>query len=354
VKDGWGRTGRAPVRVETLVTGLEVPWGIAFLPGGDWLVTERPGRVRLVSRGALQPEPVARLQVTLDQESGLLGIAVHPRFGSQNRWLYLYVTVDTPSGRVNRVERWSLAEDHRSAQRDRILLDGIPAGRYHDGGRIRFGPDGMLYVATGDAQDPSSAQDPNSRAGKILRVTADGDVPADNPFPGSPVYVLGVRNVQAIDWRPDRALVIAEHGPSGELGRQGHDRLAVVGPGANVGWPTVYGCQTGSGLARPSMSFVEALPPGGAAFYTANAIPEWTGSFLVGTLRSRHLHRFVLDASGDVVDHEMYFVGDPPAGFGRLRDVVVAPDGSVYVTTSNCDARGTCPLGKDRVLRITR
>jgi YD repeat-containing protein len=177
-------------------------------------------------------------------------------------------------------------------------------------------------------------------------------VPPDNPFPGSLVYVWGVRNVQAFDWRADGALAVADHGPSGELGRSGHDEVTLVVPGANLGWPTIYGCQEAPGLVAPGMSFAQAMPPGGASFYSGSLFPEWSGSLLVASLRAGQVHRFVLDAAGNVVEHETYL--DGRAGFGRLRDLVVAPDGSVYVTTSNCDARGTCPPQRDQVIRIAR
>jgi glucose/arabinose dehydrogenase len=188
----------------------------------------------------------------------------------------------------------------------------------------------------------------------VLRVGPDGEAPPDNPFPGSLVYVSGVRNVQAFDWRADGALAIADHGPSGELGRSGHDEATLAVAGANLGWPTIYGCQEAPGLVAPGMSFTEAMPPGGGSFYTGSPVPEWSGSFLVASLRAGHVHRFVFDAAGDVVDHETYLDAPPPAGFGRLRDLVVAPDGSVYVTTSNCDTRGTCPPERDKVIRIAR
>jgi glucose/arabinose dehydrogenase len=351
VEGGHGPPGPVQVRVERVATGLEVPWGIAFLPGGDALVTERPGRVRLLRAGQLQAAPVATIAVSTRAESGLLGIAADPQF-AQNRRVYLYYTLTKGGSDVNRVSRWVLAEDGRSMSEDGVLLDDIAAAPFHDGGRLRFGPDGMLYVGTGDAGRPARSQDRGTASGKILRVTTDGAPAPGNPFPGSPVYVLGVRNVQAFDWLDDGRLVVADHGPSGELGRSGHDEVSVATSGANLGWPDVYACEARSGMVSPSISFREATPPGGAAVYRGDAVPAWSGSVLVGTLRSKHLQRIQLAPDGTVARNEVYLAGDPPGGLGRVRDVVQGPDGALWVTTSNCDGRGTCPAEKDVVARI--
>jgi glucose/arabinose dehydrogenase len=347
----FGPEGRVPIRVEEVVTGLEVPWGLAFLPDGGLLITERPGRIRRVVEGRLRPEPVARVSVE-GGEGGLLGLALHPHF-TENRLFFIYFTTRKAGAAVNRVERWKLAPDGATAEREKLILDDIPAARYHDGGRLRIGPDGMLYVGTGDAGEPSRSQDRASLAGKLLRLTPDGAVPADNPFKGSPVFLWGIRNTQGFDWLDPGKLVLVDHGPSGDLGRSGHDEVNVAVKGANLGWPDIYGCETREGMVTPVLSWRTAVPPGGAALYTGQAIPEWRGSLLVGTLGSRHLHRVVL--KGDRLEqHEVYLRGDPPDGYGRLREVIMGPDGQLYVTTSNCDGRGRCPRDGDKVLRITR
>lgn len=353
VRDGAGPIGRVPVRVETVVAGLEVPWGLAFLPGGEALVTERPGRVRVLRGGRLSA-PVAEIAIGAGGEGGLLGIAAHPRF-AENRFFYVYLTTEEGGARSNRVERWRLEPDGARAVRDRVILAGIPGAKYHDGGRIRFGPDGMLHVGTGDGGEPDRSQSMESLAGKLLRVDPDGGVPADNPFPGSPVLLLGIRNTQGFDWGPNGALLVTDHGPSGDTGRRDHDEVNVARRGDNLGWPTLYGCEARAPMITPSLTWEEAAPPGGAAVYTGTAIPEWRGSLIVGVLGAKHLHRVVLDpGSRRVTAHEVYFPGDPPEGHGRLRDVVMGPDGALYVTTSNCDGRGECPDDKDRILRVTR
>ncbi len=152
VEKGFGSQGRVNVQAQEVVTGLEVPWGIAFLPNQDMLVTERPGRVRLVQGGKLIQKPVATIDVTNSGEGGLLGIATHPKF-AENRFFYVYYTADRNGSPINRVERWQLSQNGLSASSNRIILDDIPVAQYHNGGRIRFGADGMLYIGTGDARD---------------------------------------------------------------------------------------------------------------------------------------------------------------------------------------------------------
>ncbi len=353
VEDGFGPDGSAWVPAEVVVDGLEVPWGIAFVGEGAMLVTERPGRIRLVEGGTLVPEPVATVEAAAEGEGGLLGIAAHPDFAA-NRLFYVYYTSEQDGTPVNRVERWTLSSDRRRAARDRVVLDGIPASRFHNGGRLRFGPDGMLYGGTGDAQEPELAQDRSSLAGKLLRLTPDGAVPPDNPFPDSPVYLTGIRNTQGFAWPNDTTVWLTDHGPTGEMGRTGHDEVNVTSAGDNLGWPTIYGCETNDAMVTPSLTWREAVPPGGAAISRGAALPDWQGDLIVGTLGSRHLHRVAFDDESPrrVERHAVYLRGGPPDGYGRLREVIAGPDGTLYVTTSNCDGRGTCPPEGDVILRI--
>ena len=356
VKDGYGPTGdTSDVRVETVADGLRVPWGLGFLPGGELLVTERAGRVRRVVAGSLQVAPVATVPVTHTGEGGLLGLALHPQVGD-NGLFYVYYTADAADGGiVNRVARYRLAADRATATLDRVVLDGIPAARFHNGGRIDIGPDSMLYVGTGDARVPALSQRRSSLAGKLLRVTLDGTPAPGNPWPGSAVLLSGIRNTQGWDYRADGSLIMTDHGPSGEIaGRTGHDRVAIARQGQDLGWPTTYGCEAGDGFVTSSLSWVDAVPPGGAAVYTGAAIPRWRGSLFIGTLRSKHLHRvwFSGPNSAQIAGHEVLFRGDAPRGLGRIRTVRMGPDGHLYATTSNCDGRGRCGRGKDRVVRF--
>jgi len=357
VAEDSGPDGKTAIRVEVVARGLEVPWALAFLPGGDLLVTERPGRIRLVRAGKLVGPPVARVDVDAGGEGGLMGLALDPKF-STNRRFFIYASFKEADRSVNRVERWVLAADHRSATREKVILDGLPRAAFHDGGRIHFGPDGMLYVSVGDGRQPERAQDPSAPNGKLLRITPDGAVPDDNPTRGSPVFLSGVRNCEAFAWpEPSDAktLWLADHGPSGEWkGWHGADEIDVAHAGEDLGWPQIHLCDAEPGMTSPLLTWTDAVPPGGAAIYTGSKIPAWKGSLLVGVLGAKHLHRVAIDAKGKLLDHEAYLRGDPPNGYGRLREVEMGPDGALYVTTSNCDGRGKCPKDKDYILRITK
>ncbi len=353
VARGYGDPGEVDVDVQIVAQGLDVPWSIGWLPGGDLIVTERDGALLRIDPAAPGDRiELARVPVNEAGEGGLLGLALHPDFAA-NRWIYLYYTARGPA---NRVERWTLAEDGQSAEADRIILDDIPARQYHNGGRLRFGPDGHLYVGTGDAGSPDTSQDTDSLAGKILRITDEGAIPDDNPLPGSATWLYGIRNTQGFDWLPDGRMVVTDHGPSGiptEGGRTGHDEITIAAPGDNLGWPDIYACETAPDMLAPAMTWANAMPPGGAAIYTGDAIPEWRGDTFIGVLGFGddigHLHRIRFDANGDVVTSETYLRGD----YGRLRDVVMGPDGDLYVTSSGCDGRGSCGAG-DVILRVTR
>lgn len=358
VGEGYGPAGTTPVDTEVIASGLEIPWSLEWLPDGDMLVTQRLGAILRITPDGTKTE-IARLTgVEGLLEGGLLGLALHPRF-EESRWFYVYYTQRRDGSFVNIVERWTLAANGQSAAPDRIIVDGIPARPFHNGGRIRFGPDGYLYIGTGDAGTPERSQDPNSLAGKVLRVTDEGEIPDDNPFPGSAAWVIGVRNTQGISWRSDGRIVMTDHGPSGlppEGGRLAHDEINVAEPGTNLGWPEQYSCEEASGRRPPSMTWANAMPPGGIAIYDGDEIPEWRGDAFIGVLgfgtAIGHLHRIRLTDDGNVELSENYFLGD--GGFGRIRDVIMGPDGGLYFTTSNCDGRGSCAGTGDLIVRVGR
>jgi glucose/arabinose dehydrogenase len=342
-------TGPVALRVETLLTGLEAPWEVTFAPDGRLLLTERPGRVRLVVNGQLRTRPALTLPVAAVGEGGLLGLALHPDF-SRTGWVYLYYTYQTDQ-LWNRVVRYRLADDQ--LVEPQVILDRIPGASIHDGGRIAFGPDGKLYVTTGDARDPEAAQDLASLAGKILRLEPDGSLPPDNPFPGSPVWTYGHRNPQGLAWTNDGRLYATEHGPTGDLGLAAHDEVNLIEPGKNYGWPLVV-----ADLVRRPLP--DAVPPvaqsgqttwapSGATFVRAGSIPQWQGNLLFAGLRSQALWRLVLTPDGrSAVQLEALYKGE----FGRLRTVVEGPDGAIYLLTSNRDGRGNPRAGDDRLVRI--
>ena len=347
---GAGTSGAGPdtpdagtLRVEPLATGLTAPWALAFAPDGRTFVTERPGRLRMLTPdGALVPEPVAEIPgVAAEGEGGLLGLALDPAFATTRR-LYLYHTYRDGGGLRNRVVRYT--EDGGRLGERTVILDGIPGAGTHNGGRLAFGPDGRLYATTGDGAQRALAQDRGSLAGKILRVGADGSVPADNPYRGSPVYSSGHRNVQGLAWHPQtRQLYATEHGASG------NDELNLIEAGGNYGWPDVEGREHGAYRA-PLAVYSPAIAPSGATWYTGTAIPAWRDSLLFATLRGAHLHRVTVDP-GDptrITAQERLFDGQ----YGRLRDVQQGPDGALYVLTSNRDGRGNPSREDDRLLRI--
>ena len=332
------------VRVETVVEGLEIPWDLAFAADGRILITERPGRIRVVQDGTLQAAPYATVNAVHQSESGLMGIALHPDFAG-NGYLYVCYTYRDDSGRLlNRVARLT---DRAGAGTDhRIILDAIPGASRHDGCRIRFGPDGYLYVTMGDAIVPELAQDLDSLAGKVLRLTAEGAAPADNPFPDSLVYTYGHRNPQGLAWHPETGdLFITEHGPDRD------DEVNRLEPGNNYGWPEVTGSAADSRFLDPLLSLTPTVAIAGAAFYSQGRLPpSWEGNFLFTALKGAHLQRVVLEPPDfrSVQSREILFKNE----FGRLRAVEMAPDGYVYFTTSNRDGRGRPRAGDDRLLRL--
>jgi aldose sugar dehydrogenase len=332
--------------VQTLVGGLEVPWDLAELAGGDAMfVTERAGRVRVIEGGELRPEPVLTLDVEARGEAGLLGIALHPEF-DQQRFAFVYYTTATG----NRISRFVVGDDLVFFDED-ILVDGIPAARSHDGGRIAFGPDGHLYATTGDAGDPESSSDLGSLAGKILRLTADGSVPGDNPFPDSLVYSFGHRNPQGLDWDRHGHLYISDHGPSGEFGLCCHDELNLIEPGGYYGWPFFAGDVAAAPGELPAERIEPIATSGESTWAPAGiaVVADGDGTaILVAGLAGQQLLRF--DVSPD--DPSAVTPAGPVLdGFGRLRAVMVAADECLVVATSNTDGRGDPQPDDDRLLR---
>ena len=343
------------VRVETFITGLEVPWSLAFAPDGRPFISERPGRIRVVNAGVLDPNPWLSIAVSSGtSEGGLMGLALDPDFAN-DPWVYVCYTFDdagTPENRISRVR-----ETNGRGGNEQILLDRFPGAPIHDGCRLKFGPDGKLYATTGDSFQRSLAQDLGSLAGKILRLNRDGSIPADNPFgPSSLIYSYGHRNPQGLAFDPQTSNLFAtEHGPSGEVGFGNYDEVNIIVAGDNYGWPLIVGAPGLPQYHDPLLAFPDvAVPPAGATFYSASRIPQWTGNLFFTSLRGQHLQRVVLDSSREqVVAIERLFEQSLYSGvYGRLRDVIQGPDGALYLTTSNRDGRGLPAPDDDRVLRI--
>jgi len=342
--------GNTSFSVETVAEGLEVPWDIAFAPDGRIFFTERPGRLRVIVDGRLRSEPIATLSdVESSGETGLMGMALHPDF-AENHLLYLAYAHDG-NGKEVRVVRYR--ETDQGLTDPKVIVDGIPAAQFHAGCRVRFGPDGKLYITTGDATHGELAQQLGSLAGKTLRLNDDGTVPPDNPFVDEPgalpqIWSYGHRNSQGLDWQPGTGLMFqTEHGPSGFDGPEGGDEVNIVERGKNYGWPVIHHTQTHEGMVSPLLEYTPAVAPSGCTFYTGSTFPDLDGNFLFACLKGECIIRVVLDGRR-VVRQERLF----SERYGRIRDVAEAPDGTIYVLTSNRDGRGTPAANDDRILRL--
>jgi len=266
-------------RVETVVGGLQVPWSIVWAPDGRMIFTERVGRVRVFENGKLKPEPLFTVpDVEPSGESGLMSIALHPQFAS-NHFLYLSYAYAGDGKRV-RVVRYRETPNGFADQK--LIIEDIPAAQFHAGCRLRFGPDGKLYITTGDATQRDLAQRLDSLAGKILRVNDDGSLPADNPFVGQQngrpeIWSYGHRNPQGIDWQPVTNLLFeTEHGPSGFDGPEGGDEVNIIEKGKNYGWPLIHHKETRAGLESPLLEYTPACAPASVMFYRGSAFSQFT------------------------------------------------------------------------------
>lgn len=309
--------------ISTVASNLEVPWALAFLPDNSILITERKGTVRILKDKKLSD--VAKINVKQTGESGLHGLTVDPKF-DQNHYIYLYYTYSADGNNsFNRVSRFTFEND--SLKDEKIIVDKIPGAVFHDGGRIKFGPDGALpekalYITTGDAGEPSRSQDKNSLAGKILRIK-DGEKVK--------IFSYGHRNPQGIAWDTQGMLWETEHGQSAT------DELNLIEEGKNYGWPDIRGDQRQEGMESPRIQSGSATwAPAGLAFFN--------GSLYFGGLRGMALFQYNIETK----EFKEHFKGQ----FGRIREVVLGPDNMLYITTSNRDGRGSPSPDDDKIIRI--
>ncbi len=344
------RAANAQFQVETVIGQLEVPWSIVWAPDGRMIFTERPGRVRVYEKGQLRPQPVFTvLDVEPRGESGLMSIALHPQFAS-NHLLYLSYAYSADGQRV-RVVRYR--ETANGFTERKVIIEDIPAAQFHAGCRLRFGPDGKLYITTGDATQRDLAQRLDSVAGKTLRLNDDGTVPPDNPFVGqanarTEIWTYGNRNGQGIDFQPGTNLLFeTEHGPSGFDGPGGGDEVNILEKGKNYGWPVIHHRATHEGMESPLLEYTPACAPASGTFYRGPVFPQFKGNFFFGCLRGERIIRVVLDGRRVVSQENLL-----EKKYGRIRDIAEGPDGFIYFSTSNRDGRGTPASDDDRIMRL--
>ncbi len=332
------------LHIKVFVKNLEIPWGMDFLPNGDFIFSERDGKINLLKKGASTYDMVMFRFVEVS-EGGLLGIAADPDF-SNTQHIYIYETTTADS---NRVVRLKLENDVLTEEK--IILKGIPKGFNHDGGALRFGPDGFLYVGTGDALIPNLAQDKSSMAGKILRIDKNGNAAPGNPF-NNRVWSYGHRNVQGFDWNKDGKMIATEHGPTSEFGWCCHDEINLIEPGKNYGWPLALGGTEQDTLTPPLYhSGNDTWAPSGGIFINGPEWTTWENNFVAAGLRGQRLIRFSFDGSTTSVLEK----NDTLTGvFGRLRNILQAPDGSIYFTSSNLGSTNPLPLpGDDKIYKLS-
>ncbi|GBD34309.1 Capsule biosynthesis protein CapA [bacterium HR35] len=325
--------GKVDNNFEVVLENLEIPWSIVFLNENEVLITERPGRVKIFD---LKDKKLIKefeiKEVKHIGEGGLLGAALHPNF-KENNFIYFYYTTEKNGKLINRVERYTLK--NYLLEKDKVILDDIPANRFHNGGRIKFGPDGYLYITTGDAGNSENSQNINSLAGKILRIKDDGSIPEDNPFKNA-VYAYGIRNSQGIAWDDEGNLWSIDHGRSGI--QTGLDEINLIEKGKNYGWPVIQGDERKEGMESP---VIHSGPD--ITWAPADLIYFQNSLFFTG-LRGEGLYQY------DLVNKRLkvYFFQK----FGRLRAITIGPDGYFYISTSNRDGRGYPKEGDDKIIKI--
>lgn len=336
--DGW--------TVDTLATGLTVPWEIVFSPDKSLLFTERNGKVRLYRHDQLVEKPLLRIaDIDTSKKMGLLGLALHPGF-AQNRYCYLAYNYRSGGAPLLKIVRYECMAD--TLLRPFPVLDGVRASPNHTGCRLLFGPDKKLYITTGDADRPVDAQDLKSLNGKILRVNDDGSIPADNPFVANDtarkqIWSYGHRNTQGLAFQPQTGILFnSEHGPSGG------DEVNIIVKGGNYGWPFVHHNHRREGMQAPLLEYTPSIGPSQITFYDGAQFAGVKGSLLLACLRGERIIRFQLNDQA-ILSQEDWLTGQ----YGRLRALTTGPDGCLYFSTSQNDPpEGSPRSGYDMLLRL--
>lgn len=337
------------ISIDTVAENLWVPWSIAFTGTNRILVTERNGNLRVIENGKLIDNPLFHFDDVVSKgEAGLMGLTLDPEYQT-NKYIYVSYAYENNSDVKVKVVRFK--DNGRSVSFEKTLLENIPGAGFHDGCRLKFGPDNKLYITTGDAGERDKAQEVDKLNGKILRINSDGSIPDDNPFHSSPVWSYGNRNAQGIAWYPGTDIMYeTEHGPSGFDGPGGGDEVNIIVKGKNYGWPVVHHKEHMDGMEDPVLEFTPAVAPAGAMFYKSGVIPEFKNNFFFCCLRGEGIIRVIVDENdlSKVLSYEKM----NEINFGRIRDIEEAPDGSIYFCTSNSDGRGSVRDGDDKILRI--
>jgi len=321
--------------VEVIATNLQKPWAIDFADDRIFF-TEKVGKIRIIDSGVLLEEPLASLRVADITDAGLLGLALHPNF-ENNHFLYVFYTYEKENKLWNKVIRITESENKLSAAM--VILDKIPGAEFDNGGVIKFGPDGKLYIATGDATDEHAAQDLQSLSGKILRLNDDGTTPFDNPFRNL-IFSYGHRNPQGMAWDKSGNLYVTEHGPTK------NDEINLVKSGQNFGWPDQE-CSDDENFIDSLICYNPSLEPAGIVFYSSNKL-DFENDLIMATLRGTNLYKITTD--NGVVTAQKSILG----GAGRIRDVNEGPDGYLYILTGNTDGRGFPDKTDDKLIRIVK
>jgi len=322
--------------VEILVEGLENPRSLAFTDDKIF-VTEKDGRIRVVYQDKLLDEPLATLRPADVFDGGLLGITTHPNF-EENHFLYVFFTYEENDMLWNKILK--ITESNNKLKDAITIFDKIPGSVFTNGGFLKFGPNGKLFVGTGTVSDASHLpQDLDSLAGKILRLNDDGTIPEDNPFPDSPIYSLGFRNPQGIAWDEAGDLYVVDLGP------EKNDEINLIKSGMNYGWPEQE-CLGNEKFEAAVMCYDPGIEPGGILFYSGDTI-HLENSFVMASLRASNLYQ--LDLNDGLKSQKSIL-----SGVGRVRDVVQGSDGSLYIITSNTDGKGFPDRMDDKLLRIIK
>jgi len=333
--------------ISIIASNLRIPWQIAEVPDGRIFFTERIGTVRVIEENILREEAIIDLQnlVSRQGEGGLLGIAADPDFQT-NKFLYILYTTRDNNQYQNNLTRYKETEKNMFIQ-DKIVLSNIPGGVNHNGGVLKFGPDGKLYIGMGEHYEPDSAQNLNTLSGKILRMNADGTIPTDNPFENSYVWSYGHRNPQGLTWDTNNTMYATEHGPSGGQGCC-QDEINKIEKGKNYGWPLIRGTQSKDEFIGPLWisGASKTWAPGNITYIRKG---PWTGSIIFTGLRGQALYKITIDQStGAISSIDEMFANQ----YGRLREVIQLENGDILISTSHTDGRGTPDSTDDKILRI--